>query len=70
MEGYPNRVDPDKWRPLIMSFQELYGLRDGKVTASALGQINEEKYRAITRSDVVKLPGDDDDQVVAVEGGV
>lgn len=23
MEGYDNRVDPDKWRPLIMSFQEL-----------------------------------------------
>ncbi|UKZ81421.1 hypothetical protein TrVFT333_009193 [Trichoderma virens FT-333] len=26
MPGHPNRVDPDKWRPMIMSFQELYGL--------------------------------------------
>ena len=26
MTGYPNRIDPDKWRPLIMSFQEFYGL--------------------------------------------
>ncbi|KAI1145481.1 hypothetical protein F4825DRAFT_443770 [Nemania diffusa] len=70
MEGYPNRIDPNKWRPLIMSFQELYGLSDSKVTASALGQISEEKYRAITKSDVVKLPGDNDDKIVAVEGGV
>ncbi|KAI0867574.1 hypothetical protein GGS24DRAFT_515161 [Hypoxylon argillaceum] len=70
MEGYPNRIDPDKWRPLIMSFQELYGLSDGKVTASALGQINEEKYRAITKSDVVKLSGDNDDEIVALKSGV
>jgi len=26
MEGEPNRIDPDKWRPLIMSFQQFYGL--------------------------------------------
>ncbi|KAI0437593.1 hypothetical protein F4803DRAFT_537990 [Xylaria telfairii] len=70
MEGYPNRVDPDKWRPLIMSFQEFYGLRDGKVAASGLGQINEEKYRALTKSDVIKLPGDNDDNIVGAEGGV
>ncbi|KAI1379199.1 hypothetical protein F4677DRAFT_465403 [Hypoxylon crocopeplum] len=68
MEGHPNRVDPDKWRPLIMSFQELYGLKDGKVIPSVLGRIGEEKYRALTRSDVKKLPGDDDDQIAAVEG--
>ncbi|RWA06167.1 hypothetical protein EKO27_g8930, partial [Xylaria grammica] len=69
MEGYPNRVDPDKWRPLIMSFQQLYGLGDGKVAASALGQIDEEKYRALTKSDVIELPGDNDDKIVAAEGG-
>ena len=33
MEGEPNRIDPDKWRPLIMSFQQFYGLDAGKVTA-------------------------------------
>jgi flavin reductase (DIM6/NTAB) family NADH-FMN oxidoreductase RutF len=46
MEGQPNRVDPDKWRPLIMSFQEFYGLGD-KVHASALGTIAEDLYRTV-----------------------
>jgi flavin reductase (DIM6/NTAB) family NADH-FMN oxidoreductase RutF len=27
--GDPNRVDPDKWRPLIMSFSRFYGLAPG-----------------------------------------
>src|ERR1700744_2799103 len=31
-----NRVDPDKWRPLIMSFQQFYGLEGGQVPDSAL----------------------------------
>ncbi|KAI1305535.1 hypothetical protein F5Y03DRAFT_154335 [Xylaria venustula] len=68
MEGYPNRVDPDKWRPLIMSFREFYGLGDGKVTSSKLGRGGEEEYRVLTKSDVVKLPGDDDDQVAGGDG--
>ncbi|KAI0120340.1 hypothetical protein F4776DRAFT_250226 [Hypoxylon sp. NC0597] len=67
VEGHPNRVDPDKWRPLIMSFQEFYGLRGGKVVPSVLGRVNEERYRAFTKSDVKKLPGDDDDQIAVVE---
>ncbi|KAK5626668.1 hypothetical protein RRF57_002383 [Xylaria bambusicola] len=68
MEGHPNRVDPDKWRPLIMSFRELYGLGNGKVCTRSLGQRNDEEYfRAITKSDVVKLPGDDD-QIAVAEG--
>ena len=44
MEGHPNRVDPDKWRPLIMSFQEFYGLGE-KVHSSRLGTIPEAEYR-------------------------
>lgn len=44
MDGHRNRVDPDKWRPLIMSFQEFYGLGP-RVHASALGQIPERLYR-------------------------
>jgi flavin reductase (DIM6/NTAB) family NADH-FMN oxidoreductase RutF len=44
MQGHPNRVDPDKWRPLIMSFQEFYGL-GSKVHASTLGQIPEHLYQ-------------------------
>lgn len=66
MPGYPNRIDPDRWRPMIMAFQELYGLRDGKLATSTLGKVEEEKYRRLTRSDVVKLPGDEDKEDVEV----
>lgn len=45
MEGAPDRIDPDKWRPLIMSFQEFYGLSGGKLRRSELGQISEASYR-------------------------
>ena len=44
MEGHSNRIDPDKWRPLIMSFQEFYGLGP-KLHPSTLGLIPEEMYR-------------------------
>jgi flavin reductase (DIM6/NTAB) family NADH-FMN oxidoreductase RutF len=37
MDGYSDRIDPDKWRPLIMSFQEPYGHAPGKLHASTLG---------------------------------
>ncbi|KAL2128574.1 hypothetical protein VTI74DRAFT_9015 [Chaetomium olivicolor] len=62
MPGYPNRIDPNRWRPLIMSFQEFFGLRHGKVAESVLARVPEEEYRAFTRSDIKKLPGDDDDE--------
>ena len=39
MDGEPNRIDPDKWRPLIMSFQQFYGLTPQKLQRSELGQI-------------------------------
>lgn len=42
--GDLNRVDPDKWRPLIMSFQQFYGLGD-QVHASALAKIPEHLYK-------------------------
>lgn len=45
MEGHANRIDPDKWHPLIMSFQELYGLGRKKTSQSILAEINEEEYR-------------------------
>jgi flavin reductase (DIM6/NTAB) family NADH-FMN oxidoreductase RutF len=44
MEGHQNRVDPDKWKPLIMSFQQFYGLTP-RVHASTLAQVPEEFYR-------------------------
>jgi flavin reductase (DIM6/NTAB) family NADH-FMN oxidoreductase RutF len=45
MTGYSNRIDPDKWRPLIMSFQEFYGLGE-KLHSSTLGGVPERLYRS------------------------
>lgn len=47
MEGASDRIDPDKWNPLIMSFQKFYGLAPGQVHSSRLGEIPEEAYRAL-----------------------
>ncbi|MBC5767216.1 flavin reductase family protein [Ramlibacter albus] len=41
----PDRIDPDKWRPLIMSFQRYYGLGD-EVHPSRLASIPEAMYRS------------------------
>lgn len=49
MEGEDNRVDPDKWQPLIMSFQQFYGLAPGKLHRSELGEIPEALYRPAAR---------------------
>jgi flavin reductase (DIM6/NTAB) family NADH-FMN oxidoreductase RutF len=50
MAGDENRIDPDKWRPLIMSFQQFYGLTPGKLQRSELGQIPEAMYRLPKRA--------------------
>ncbi len=44
MSGAKDKVDPNKWRPLIMSFQEFYGLGP-QVHTSTLAQIPEALYR-------------------------
>jgi flavin reductase (DIM6/NTAB) family NADH-FMN oxidoreductase RutF len=44
MDGTENRIDPDKWRPLIMSFQKFYGLGP-QLHESTLATIPEEMYR-------------------------
>ena len=46
MEGHTKRIDPDKWRPLIMSFQRFYGLSPNQVHESTLGQVPEALYRS------------------------
>lgn len=46
MPGEANRIDSDKWNPLIMSFQHFYGLAEGKLQPSRLAQIPESKYRS------------------------
>ena len=44
MEGESHRVDPDKWRPLFMSFQKFYGLGP-QLHESMLSSIPESMYR-------------------------
>lgn len=44
MEGVQDRVDPNKWCPLIMSFQQFYGLGP-QLQESVLAQIPEALYR-------------------------
>lgn len=46
MQGKPDHVDPDKWRPLIMSFQKFYGLSAQQVHGSRLSVIPEKVYRS------------------------
>jgi flavin reductase (DIM6/NTAB) family NADH-FMN oxidoreductase RutF len=44
MTGHADRIDPEKWRPLIMSFQQFFGL--GEILHdSTLSQIPETVYR-------------------------
>jgi flavin reductase (DIM6/NTAB) family NADH-FMN oxidoreductase RutF len=46
MDDDPNRIDPDKWSPLIMSFQKFYGLSPGQIHTSRLADIPESAYRS------------------------
>lgn len=46
MNGHSNRIDPDLWRPLIMSFQQFYGL-GSQLHKSTLAEIPESMYRPI-----------------------
>jgi flavin reductase (DIM6/NTAB) family NADH-FMN oxidoreductase RutF len=45
-DGDPNRVDPDKWRPLIMSFAKFYGLAPNQLLNSTLARVPENLYRS------------------------
>jgi flavin reductase (DIM6/NTAB) family NADH-FMN oxidoreductase RutF len=46
MTGAKDRIDPDKWRPLIMSFCQFYGLSE-RVWTSTLAEIPEALYRPV-----------------------
>lgn len=48
MEGQVDRIDPDKWSPLIMNFQKFYGLGE-QVHTSRLAKIPEKAYGALAR---------------------
>jgi flavin reductase (DIM6/NTAB) family NADH-FMN oxidoreductase RutF len=43
MAGAPNRIDPDKWRPLVMSFCQFFGLGP-QLQPSTLAEIPEHVY--------------------------
>ena len=49
----PDRVDPDKWKPLIMSFQEFYTLGE-KINYSTLAEIPETLYNTPDRAMAMK----------------
>lgn len=43
-DGYPNRIDPMKWRPLIMNFRQFFGL--GSILhSSRLSEFPEEAFK-------------------------
>jgi flavin reductase (DIM6/NTAB) family NADH-FMN oxidoreductase RutF len=44
MEGHKDRIDPEKWRPLLMSFCQFFGLGP-MVHPSRLAEIPESAYR-------------------------
>lgn len=44
VDGHANRVDPSKWKPLIMSFQKFYSTGD-ELHHSTLAEIPEELYK-------------------------
>jgi len=49
MDGYDDRIDPVKWRPLIMSFCQFFGL-GSIVHPSRLAEIPESAYRPVRRA--------------------
>jgi len=62
MADDPNRIDPDLWRPLIMSFQKFYGLGP-EVRPSTLASIPEAVYRSVD-VDKSRLEGAREDATV------
>ena len=48
LEKYENRIDTDKWRPMIMSFSKLDGLGEREKAHSRLAEIGEGGYRVLT----------------------
>ena len=66
VEGRANRIGPDRWKPIIMSFCRYYGL-GSELAVSKLARIPEEQYRSpdIDRANVESLRNASRDQVAA-----
>jgi flavin reductase (DIM6/NTAB) family NADH-FMN oxidoreductase RutF len=54
LRGHRNKIDPNKWRPLIMSFQKFYGLGN-ELHYSVLAEIPEELYKTADIDKAKKL---------------
>jgi flavin reductase (DIM6/NTAB) family NADH-FMN oxidoreductase RutF len=54
LAGKANHIDPDKWRPLIMSFARFYGLEGKQLLPSRLAEIPEELYRPAAHMEDVR----------------
>ena len=50
VKGDCNRIDPDKWRPLIMSFQHFYGLTPDRLSRVGTRQDSRIALSRIIRS--------------------
>jgi flavin reductase (DIM6/NTAB) family NADH-FMN oxidoreductase RutF len=57
MEGHANRIDPAKWRPLIMSFCQFFGLGGNMLHPSRLAEIPESAYRPSSATSSEKIVG-------------
>ena len=44
VDGEPKRIEPQQWRPLMMSFQRFYGL-GAELHTSDLASIPEQSYK-------------------------
>jgi flavin reductase (DIM6/NTAB) family NADH-FMN oxidoreductase RutF len=53
MDGYDDRIDPVKWRPLIMSFCQFFGL-GSMIHPSRLAEIPESAYRPVKRMEMAE----------------
>ncbi len=51
LAGHPDRIDPERWRPLIMNFCQFFGL-GGMLHHSTLAEIPESAYRPHPRTPV------------------
>lgn len=55
MDGSEHRIDPRRWRPLIMNFCEYFGL-GGMLQHSTLAEIPEEMYRPAPAAPAIRAP--------------
>jgi len=55
MAGTTDRIDPERWRPLIMSFCQFFGLGE-RIHPSRLAEIPESMYRPARPVTTVPAP--------------